>query len=74
MNRMTGYFHMLTGSAPRMQLQYADIINIIIAIFSCDAMQLLITAEKWYEREKECDETTKTRAEFENGNGDRERR
>jgi hypothetical protein len=63
--KMTGYFHMLTRSAPRMLLRFVNIIIIIIiiitiSIFSCDAMKLLITAAKWCERQEKCDETPKT--------------
>jgi hypothetical protein len=58
----TGYFHKLTRSATRLQLRLAIIVIItIISIFSCDAMQLLITAGKWREREEQCGENPKTR-------------
>ena len=75
MSRLTGYFLMLTGSAPRMQLRFTNIIiTNIISIFSCDAMQVLITAAKCCEREEECDETPEAGVSFGEGNGDHERR
>ena len=42
MNRMTVSFHTVTRSALRWQLRCANIIIIIISIFSCDAIKLLI--------------------------------